>query len=138
MRNRVLLVLLVMGTVSIVALAQTPEKQSYDLSEVQKLRLELKQKEAQMAQQTVSFSQAQSQQAQAQFEQAVAEMNKEIKSIEKENSWPDNLVVDKNFQFKDPPAKPATTPAKNEDPKPAIPMDKPVGPRVSPARKQPK
>jgi hypothetical protein len=91
-------------------------KKGYELSENQKLRLQLKQKDAQIAQIQLSI-------AQDRFQQSIAQFNAESKAIEKENSWPETLVIDPNtLEFRDPPAPPA--PLKHDGSVPVLPMDK--------------
>ncbi len=78
--------------------AQT--KKSYELTEIQKLRLEVKQKDAQLAQQTAAI-------AQSRFQSAVTDFNDQVKAIEKENGWPETLQVDPNtLAFREPPELP--------------------------------
>jgi hypothetical protein len=78
--------------------ATAPAK--YELSEVQKQRLQLKQKDAQIAQLQLSI-------ANSTFQQSIAAFNAEVKSIEEENKWPDTLQIDPNtMTFKEPPAPP--------------------------------
>lgn len=78
-----------------------PDDKKYELSEVQKLRLQVKQKDAQLAQIQLSI-------AQGNFEKTIDDFNAEVKSIEKENSWPETLQI--NAQTLDFTAPPATAP----------------------------
>jgi hypothetical protein len=71
------------------------EKKVYKPSEIQALRLQVKQKDAQLANQALAITQQR-------FNQAVTDFNAEVKTIEKENSWPDTLEVDPNtLEFKE-------------------------------------
>lgn len=87
------------------ATAQTIEKK-YEPTEVQLLKLQVKQKDAQLAQMNL-------QQAQARFTQALNDLNAEGEHIKTENKWPAELKfsVD-NLQFTMPP--PPPVPAKKE------------------------
>ena len=75
-----------------------PAANKYELSEIQKLRLEVKQKDAQLAQQTLTM-------AQQTFNQRIADFNAEAQKVEQENGWPSTLKIDPNtLTFSDPPA----------------------------------
>ena len=77
---------------------QADAADKYELSEIQKLRLEVKQKDAQLAQQNLSF-------AQQAFQQRIAAFNAEAQKVEQENGWPSTLKIDPNtLMFTDPPA----------------------------------
>ena len=72
----------------------------YEPSEVQALRLQVKQRDAQIAQ--IAF-----QQAQVQFQQALAELNREADRIKTENKWPKDLVFKpETLKFEAPPSPP--------------------------------
>lgn len=61
-------------------------EKKYELSELQHLRLEVKQKDAQIAQQNYAI-------AQSQFQKSIADFNAEAKKIEQENGWPETLKI---------------------------------------------
>lgn len=93
------------GILLLVTFRAFPVDEKYKPSEVQALRLQVKQKDAQLAQQAFSI-------AQQQFQQKIGDFNAEIKKIEEENHWPETLQVDPNtLEFRDvsapPPEKPA-------------------------------
>jgi len=97
----------VFGTICLLAslaLRLHSESKSYDLSENQKLRLQVKQKDAQLAQMQLSI-------AQSGFQKTIDDFNAEVKAIEKENSWPETLQVNpQNLTFSEPPAPPKEKP----------------------------
>ena len=73
--------------------------------------------------------------AQEHYQQAVKAFNAEVKTIEKENNWPDNLQFDSNaLTFREspaPPKPPAPTPSPAATPKPP---EKPAPPASAPAK----
>jgi uncharacterized protein YlxW (UPF0749 family) len=86
--------------------AHTQQQKSYELTEVQKLRLQVRQKDAQLAQIQVSI-------AQSAFQKTIDDFNAETKAIEKENSWPETLQLNpQTLQFTEPPPPPKPAPAK--------------------------
>lgn len=94
------LTLLIIHGVRAQSAPQAPAPAKYELSEVQRYRLQLKQKDAQIAQMNVSI-------ANSNFQQSIAAFNAEVKSIEQENKWPDTLQIDPNtMTFKEPPPPP--------------------------------
>src|SRR5580700_3080429 len=81
------------------------EKKGYELSENQRLRLEVQQSRFTLAQEH--------------YQQAANAFNAEVKTIEKENSWPDDLQFDPNaLTFRELP-KPPAPPDKMPPEKPA-------------------
>lgn len=107
MKPKHLLAALLTVILSLAACRMFPQsgKPKYEPSELQKLRLQIKQKDAQMAQQNVQI-------ANANFQQVMAVLNAEVKAVEKENKWPDTLQIDFNtMEFKPAPEKPAPAPA---------------------------
>jgi hypothetical protein len=106
--------------------AQTPKK--YEPTEVESLRLQLKQRDAQLAQVAV-------QQANAVFQKTVADFNAEVDAIKKAHGWPAEVQIDQTrlasneIKFVLPPAQKVVPTG------PAVPMDKPTGPPVEPAGK---
>ena len=73
-------------------MAQSTDK-SYTPSEVQMLRLEVKQKTALLAQRDVND-------AQTRFNQALTELQDEAKKVEEENSWKDAQFNPQDLTFK--------------------------------------
>jgi hypothetical protein len=89
------------------ALSQTKK---YELTEIQKLRLQVKLDNAKLAQQSLSA-------AQQQFNAAIAAFNAQVADTEKENSWPATLRVDPNtLDFTDAPAAAETKPVPSKAP----------------------
>src|ERR1700720_34429 len=82
-----ILMIIVMAIVGICIAARADEKKGYDITETQKLRLEVKQKDAQIAQ-------MQMQAANNAFQKSIADFNAESKAIQKENGWPDTVHLD--------------------------------------------
>lgn len=69
----------------------------YEMSEIQKLRLQVKQKDAQLAQQASAI-------AQNNFQRTINDFNAEVRAIEKENNWPETLQLNPDtLEFKEPP-----------------------------------
>jgi hypothetical protein len=102
-RTRMLLVGLMLLTLAIIGvtllLADTSPK--YVPTEVQSLRLQNKQKDAQLAQMRL-------QQAGAQFQQALADLTAESVKVKTENHWPDAVQFNPDtLAFSEPPAPPA-------------------------------
>jgi uncharacterized protein YlxW (UPF0749 family) len=97
-----------------------PEGKKYDLSENQKLRLQVKQKDAQLAQ-------IQLQIAQSAFQKTIDDFNSEAKAIEKENSWPETLQISpQTLEFHESLAAPK--PLEAPDAPAAPPPEKPAAP----------
>jgi hypothetical protein len=105
--NKIIIGALLFGlTLAGVAEFRGAAANKYELSEIQKLRLEVKQKDAQLAQQNLSF-------AQQAFQQRIADFNAEAQKVEQENGWPSTVKIDPNtLTFSDPPAAPAVGPVK--------------------------
>ncbi len=83
-----------------VAMAQDHPK-DYKLSEIQSLRLQVKQKEAIIAKNNLD-------QAQHNFQQALTDLTSEGDKIKSENGWPKETTFEPNtLQFSAPPAKEA-------------------------------
>lgn len=120
MMKRFIIVSLLVGmAMTLVALAQQPGPVSqaqmnskYKPNENQQLRLQVKQKDAQLAQYEL-------QAAQSKFGNALQELDAEGVKVEKENGWPDTVKMDRatlNFfetQAPKPAQVPAPEPAKN-------------------------
>jgi hypothetical protein len=114
-RNALLLFLcwwgpaLVIGSLASCQTAKAPE---YKPNELQMLKLQVRQKDAQIKKQSLV-------QAQAEFQAAYGALMDEENAIKKENKWPDTLLFDPDkLQFTAPP-KPVETPKPAEPPKPA-------------------
>ena len=86
--------------------AQAAPAAKFEPTEVQKLRLEVKQRDAQLAQVGL-------QEAQRQFRAALDNFRNEGETVKKENHWPETVQFDpQTLTFKDLPApKPAEKPA---------------------------
>ena len=81
--------------------AQGVKAPEYKPTEIQSLRLQVKQKDAQIAQRDL-------QSAQARFQEAFAALNNEAAEVKKENKWPDDVSFDPNtLNFTAPAPKPA-------------------------------
>lgn len=84
------------------ALAQTTADKKYEPNQMQALRLQVKQKDAQIAQ-------IQYQQAQTNFTKALNDLTAEGETIRKENAWPAELRFNpESLQFTMPPPAPKT------------------------------
>lgn len=89
--------MLVLGLLLVAFRVFPADVKKYELSEVQKLRLQVKQKDVLLTQQASAI-------AQQNFQQTLAAYNAEVKTIEKENKWPETLQFDPNtLEFKEPP-----------------------------------
>lgn len=96
--------------------------QSYEATEVENLRLQVIQRDAQLAQ-------IAAQQANAQFQKTVNEFNAEVETIKKAHNWPAGVQVD-------PVALSKTNEIKFVAPPPPLPPPgTPTGPPVEPAKK---
>jgi hypothetical protein len=90
---------------AVAAIGYSQDKKSYELTENQRLRLEVQQSRFALAQEH--------------FQQAVASFNGEVKAVEKENGWPeDSVQFDPNTLSFHEVSKPPATPAKEHE-KPA-------------------
>lgn len=78
------------------AQAPTPAPPKYQPTEIQLLKLQVKQKDARLAQ-------VQAAQAQAQFQAAMADLMKEAESIKVENKWPAEVIFNAdNVSYQEP------------------------------------
>jgi hypothetical protein len=101
----VFIVIAVLGMAKIGVSQEKQDKKSYELTENQRLRLEVQQSRFALAQEH--------------FQQAVAAFNGEVKAVEKENGWPeDSVQFDPNTLSFHEVSKPPATPAKEHE-KPA-------------------
>lgn len=100
-------VLLILGSLFVTVKLFPAGETKYELSENQRLRLELQQSKFQIAQEH--------------YQQAANAFNAEVRAVEKENSWPDDLQFDPNaLTFRElpkppaPPEPPAKAPETNK------------------------
>jgi hypothetical protein len=101
------------------AYPQTEKPKSYELTETQRLRLELQQTKFAVATEH--------------YQQAAAAFNAEVKAVEKEHGWPETTQFDPNtLTFREPPE-----PPKSPDSKPAPATDAPKANPASPPAKKP-
>lgn len=111
-----LVVIILMGLVGISIIDAQQSPKPYEPSEVQSLRLQVAQKDAQLA-----FNNLQ--QAQAEYQKAFTALNKLADQTKKDNKWPDDVHFDfSTLTFTAAPAKPA--PAPEPAKKPAEPVKK--------------
>jgi hypothetical protein len=109
MMRRIAVILFVLFAVAIAVLGQ--DKKSYVPTEIQMLRLQLKQREAQLAQRDF-------QQAQARFQQSVMELNAAAEAVKRENHWPDGVTFNPDsVSFIAPPDPPKPAAPAQEKPK---------------------
>ena len=102
--RRVPWILFVSATLLAVVVSCT-KKPTWTPSEVQMLRLQVKQKDAQLAQQQMLI-------AQQAFQKAMADLQSEADKVEDENGWPRTSVFDPaTLTFKPPVPAPTTPPA---------------------------
>jgi hypothetical protein len=113
---KLLSVLIVMAFLSgfIVGYAEDA-KPKYAPSEVQALRLQVRQKDAQLAQRELQMTCTEPQQK---FQKAISDLNAEAEKVKKDNGWPKEATFNPDtLAFTEPPpAKPAVPPA--PEPKP--------------------
>jgi hypothetical protein len=116
--QRLVLVILALGIWSVVEVGAWPQQdKAYEPSEIQKLRIQVKFKDAQIAQQQLSV-------AQQQFNAAVSAFNAQVEATKKENSWPDTVQIDPNtLEFKETPMAAGQKPTAS------------TAPRIGPAEK---
>jgi hypothetical protein len=101
-------ILWMLSVCCVIAMVAAEDKKPYTPSEVQKLRLEVKQKDTQLAQLAMRESQRN-------FSMTLKSYTEEADKVKKENQWPDNLQFNPDTMlFTDPPA-----PPKPAEPKPA-------------------
>ena len=88
------IVALVLMAVAIPLLgADTPK---YQPTEIQLLRLQVKQRDAQIAQRDLALAQQAVQTAQDKFQQALNNLNTEADRVKSENHWPEKVTFDMN------------------------------------------
>lgn len=100
------------------------EKPKYAPSEVQTLRLQVKQRDAQLAQRDLQY-------AQQRFQQAIADLNAEADRIKSENHWPASTSFSPDSLAFTEPSKPV---GKSDEEKAhaSTPLEKPAAPGVKP------
>lgn len=107
--NRVLVATLMFcfAWVAVLVAAQKTEPLKFLANEVQQLRLQVKQKDAQLAQAALK-------EADARFKQTLQELSNEAEQVKKDQHWPADVVFDPNsLSFSEPKAeakKPANAP----------------------------
>ena len=106
----VLLLLVIIATWSIVGMGQASPSQNgtkplmvdtikYQPTEIQLLKLQVKQRDAQLAQRDL-------QTAQTKFQQSILDLTNEAEVIKKENKWDEKVTFDPNtISFSEPPKK---------------------------------
>jgi hypothetical protein len=93
--KRIITIIILLGIAAIVG-AQTLPESKYKLSEIQLLRLQVRQKDALLAQQALS-------QAQANFQNAMSALTAEASKVKEENKWDAKVQFDAGtLQFSDP------------------------------------
>ena len=99
-RNSIYLYLCFFGPallIGVVASCQNAKAPEYKPNELQALKLQVKQKDAQLKR--IEFNRAQQD-----FQASYAALMDEVATIKKENKWPDNLLFDPDkLQFSEPP-----------------------------------
>lgn len=73
--------------------ATTEAEQKYEPTEVQTLRLQVKQKDAIIAQSQIAMAQTQLNAAQAHFQEVLASLNAEADKVKADNKWDKDKVV---------------------------------------------
>src|SRR6266436_1060530 len=86
MRPKIIITLIALLVGMVVAAIGTETSKEYKPTELQQLKLQVRQKDAQLAQ--VALREAQSN-----FQQKVKELMEEGVAIQKANSWPDNVTL---------------------------------------------
>jgi hypothetical protein len=105
--NRVLLAVLMFCFAWIATLLAAEPATKFLANEVQLLRLQVKQKDAQLAQ-------ANLQAAQAKFQQALQDLSNEAERVKQDQKWPSTVVFDPNtLTFSEPEKKPEAKEPKN-------------------------
>lgn len=90
MKKAILFVLIIAASVAVSA--QEAAKK-YEPTEIQSLRLQVKQKDAILAQQSIASAQQAVTLAQQNFTKAIEEMNAEAETIKKANKWPETVQL---------------------------------------------
>lgn len=110
--KRIGIILFVLFALALAVLGQ--EKKSFVPSELQLLRLQLRQRDAQLAQRDL-------QAAQARFQQALADLNDAAQNVKRENKWDDKVQFNPDtvtFAIPETPKAPAPAPVAPEAKKP--------------------
>lgn len=105
LNKRIGMILFVLLALALAVLGQ--EKKSYVPSELQLLRLQLRQRDAQIAQRDL-------QAAQARFQQALADLNEAAQNVKRENKWDEKVQFNPDtvtFAIPETPKTPAPVPA---------------------------